>query len=107
MVARCVGRDVFADVYFKESPFGVNDMASATVRIRPETHDKLRKLAEKAGESMPETLDRAIDVLYRKEFLRGLAEDYARLKADPKKWVEEQKERKLWDRTLADGMEGK
>jgi len=82
-------------------------MASATVRIRPETHDKLKMLADKAGESMPDTLDRAIDALFRRDFLHGLAEDYGRLKADSKKWAVEQKERKLWDRTLADGVEGK
>ncbi len=102
-----VASSVFADVYFRGYPPGGENMASATVRIRPETHEKLRMLADKAGESMPDTLERAIDALYRQEFLRGLAEDYGRLKSDPKQWAEELKERKLWDRTLADGMEDK
>lgn len=82
-------------------------MASGTVRIRPETHEKLRKLADESGESMPDTLERAVDALYRREFLRGLADDYARLKADPKNWADELKERKLWDRTLGDGLKDK
>lgn len=30
---------------------------------------------------------------------------YAALKADPKAWEEERKERALWDGTLADGLE--
>ena len=81
-------------------------MASETVRIKPETHVKLRELSAQAGETMPQTLERAVEALYRREFLRGLAEDYARLKADPNAWAEEQRERKLWDQTSGDGLEG-
>ena len=78
---------------------------SAMVRIKPETHFKLRQLAKQAGESMPETLERAVDVLYRKQWLAGLAADYARLRGDKKAWAEELKERALWDKTLGDGLE--
>lgn len=38
-------------------------MPSETVRIKPATHAKLKRLADEAGESMPETLERAIDSL--------------------------------------------
>jgi hypothetical protein len=78
---------------------------SAMVRIKPATHLKLRQLAKQAGESMPDTLDRAVDGLYRKQWLEGLAEDYARLRTDKKAWAEELKERALWDKSLADGLE--
>ena len=55
-------------------------MTTATVRIRSQTLAKLQQLSATSGESMSIVLDRAVDLLYRKEFLRGLAEDYARLK---------------------------
>lgn len=78
---------------------------SAMVRIKPETHLKLRQLAKQTGESMPDTLERAVDALYRQQWLQGLAEDYARLRTDKKAWAEELKERALWDKTLGDGLE--
>lgn len=78
---------------------------ATNVRIQPETHAKLRQLAQEAGVSMPEVLDEAIDDLYRKRFLEECNRAYARLRADPKAWADELAERKLWDVTLADGLE--
>lgn len=78
---------------------------SAMVRIKAATHLKLRQLAQQAGESMPDTLERAVDALYRKQWLAGLAEDYRRLRADKKAWAAEMKERSLWDQALADGLQ--
>ena len=80
-------------------------MTTATVRIRSQTLAKLQQLSATSGESMSIVLDRAVDLLYRKEFLRGLAEDYARLKVNQLNRAEDSKERRLWDRTLADGLE--
>jgi predicted transcriptional regulator len=78
---------------------------ATNVRIQPETHAKLRQLAQEAGVSMPEVLEEAIDDLYRKRFLEECNRAYARLKADPKAWQEELAERKAWEATLADGLE--
>lgn len=50
---------------------------------------------------MAQTLQRAVDSLYRKEWFAGLASDYARLRADPMAWAEELKERKLWDKAMS------
>jgi hypothetical protein len=54
---------------------------------------------------MPEILAEAIDVLYRKRFLDECNRAYARIKADPNAWKSEQDERRIWDATLADGLE--
>ena len=78
---------------------------ATNVRIQPESHAKLRQLAQEAGVSMPEILEQAIDDLYRKRFLEECSRAYARLKADPKAWREELAERKAWEATLADGLE--
>jgi hypothetical protein len=52
-------------------------------------------------------LDKAIEAYRRKRFLEQLSEDFARLRRDPALWEEELAERKLWDATLADDLEGK
>jgi predicted transcriptional regulator len=77
---------------------------AANVRIQPETHTKLRLLANEARKSMPEILEQAIDDLYRKRFFEECNRAYARLRSDPKAWQEELEERRLWDATLADGL---
>jgi predicted transcriptional regulator len=79
-------------------------MASETVRLRPETHDKLKALAEKSGEPMTTVLDRAVEALRRQQFLDECNEAFTRLKADPKAWAAELKERAELDATLADGL---
>ena len=78
---------------------------ASNVRIQPGTYSKLRRLAADAGESMPDVLEKAVDELYRKRFLDDCNRAYARLKADPKAWQEELKERRAWDCTLGDGLE--
>lgn len=78
---------------------------ATNVRIQPQSYARLREMAERGGTTMPEILAKAIDEHYRKWLLEGLADDYARLRANPKAWAAELKERALWDHTLADGLE--
>lgn len=80
-------------------------MASATVRINAQTHSKLKDLAERAGRSMPDVLDSAVEAYRRQVLLEETNRAFARLKADPKAWTEELAERAAWDVTLADGLE--
>jgi len=77
---------------------------SATVRINPESHRKLKSLAADMGESMPVVLEHAIEALRRQRFLEQAANDFARLRKDKKAWAEELAERKAWDKTLKDGL---
>ncbi|HEV8686201.1 MAG TPA: hypothetical protein VGQ84_02935 [Gaiellaceae bacterium] len=72
-------------------------MASATVRIRPETHERLRQLAEQRDVPMQDVLDAAVERLWRESLLAALNEDYEALRADPGRWREELEERALWD----------
>jgi predicted transcriptional regulator len=80
-------------------------MASAMVRINPETHAKLKELSEHFGEPMPAVLDKAIEAFRRQTFLKKLAGDFATLRGDERAWAEEVAERKAWDNTLMDGLE--
>ncbi len=78
--------------------------ASLTVRIKPETHRKLSALAKQMETTLPEVLDKAISEFERRQFLEGVAADFARLRADPVAWEEELAERREWDCTLMDGL---
>jgi predicted transcriptional regulator len=81
-------------------------MASETVRITPQTYDRLKELSTERDEPMTATMQAAIDLLYRQRFLDDCDRAYARLKADPKAWKAAQDERTAWDATLADGLKG-
>ena len=77
---------------------------SATVRINPQSHRKLKSLAEEMGESMPVVLEQAIEGLRRQRFLDQAANDFARLRQDKQAWADELAERKVWDKTSKDGL---
>ena len=79
-------------------------MASETVRIRPETHAKLRDIAETTGQSMPEVLDEAVEALRRTQLLDQTNRAYAALRNDPKAWKAELAEREAWEATLGDDL---
>ncbi len=81
-------------------------MASLTVRISRKTHQSLKELSGLTGEPMPAVLDKAIEAYRRRQFLEGLAADFARLRKNPKAWQQELDERAEWDATLADRLGG-
>jgi len=75
-------------------------MASAdttTVRVRRPDSERLQSLARARQTSVIDVLHAAIDALERQEFLRGLSEDYRRLRNDPERWEEYLAERQEWD----------
>ena len=64
---------------------------SATVRINPESHRKLKTLAEELGESMPTVLEQAIESLRRERFLEQASRAYGELRSDKKAWAAERR----------------
>jgi predicted transcriptional regulator len=82
-------------------------MASDTVRIKPETHVKLRDIAQASGQSMPDVLEQAVESLRRSRLLDESNRAYAALRDDPKAWKAEIAERKSWEATLGDDLEDK
>jgi predicted DNA-binding protein len=75
------------------------------IRISAHSKATLRELAEHDGRPMQTVLDEAIEQYRRDRFVREVDEGYARLQADPEAWQEELDERRLWDATLADGLD--
>ncbi len=76
-----------------------------STRISEPTREVLRKLAEESGESMQAILDKAIEMYRRQRFLEESNRAFEALRANPEMWKTEQAERKVWDITLADGLE--
>ena len=80
-------------------------MPSTTVRISREMQVALKALASAEGMPMQELLEKAIEDYRRKRMLEAGNEAYAALRKNPKAWEQELAERRLWESTLADGLE--
>src|SRR6218665_2717884 len=85
--------------------WSIRAMASETVRIKPDTHAKLTELAKAAGESLTDTLERAVETLRRQKVLEAVNAGYADLRRDKKAWNAWQAELAAWDQTTSDGLE--
>ncbi|MGI8642545.1 MAG: toxin-antitoxin system protein [Thermomicrobiales bacterium] len=62
-------------------------------------------MAKQTGLSTPQLLDRIIESERRRLIFDQADAAYAALQADPEAWEAELSERRLWDTTLADGLE--
>ena len=76
-----------------------------TITISDETLRKLRELAERSGRPAADELDQAVEEYYNRRFWDAVNAGYAAMRADPQAWAGEQAERRLWDSTLADGLD--
>jgi hypothetical protein len=80
-------------------------MSAPTVPISEASHQLLKELAERTGQTMADVLDKALDAYRRQVFFEQLNAGYAEMRADPEAWAEHLAERKLWDATLMDGLD--
>lgn len=79
-------------------------MATTTVRIKPDTHRRLKDLASADNASLSDMLDRVVKEEERRRFWKAVNDSYERLRADPEAWAEWQAEVALWETTSADGL---
>lgn len=70
---------------------------TTTVRVRPPDSDRLQSLAKIRKTAVIDVVHEAIDALERQEFLRGLSDDYRKLREDPDQWQAFVGERQEWD----------
>jgi hypothetical protein len=75
------------------------------LRVPEATHNILRELADETGSSMQDLLVKAIEDLRRQRMFELSNAAYAAMRANEDEWQAELRERKLWDVTLADGLE--
>jgi len=70
---------------------------TTTVRVRRPDSERLQLLAKARQTAVIDVMHAAIDALERQDFLRGLNEDYQRLRDDPERWEQYLAERQEWD----------
>lgn len=70
---------------------------TTTVRVRRPDSERLQALAKSRHTTVIEVVHTAIEALERVDFVRGLNEDFRRLREDPERWEEYQRERLAWD----------
>ena len=75
------------------------------MRVDEKTRATIRQLSKDTGRSMVQVVADAVEAERRRVFMERFNACYARLRARPVEWAEEQAERKLWERTLMDGLE--
>jgi predicted transcriptional regulator len=80
-------------------------MTTTTIRVSLRTRDELQDLARRAGMSMQQVLDQALEQYRRRQILDMTNAAYAALQANPAAWADLHEERAQWDATLSDGLE--
>lgn len=75
------------------------------IRVPDATHSILRELADETGQPMQELLVEAVEAMRRRRMFELANAAYAAMRANEDEWQEELRERRLWDVTLADGLE--
>ena len=78
--------------------------ATATVRIRPETRDRLRRLSRDRGLSAPDLLEALIRDAEDDQILTEHEAAMERLMGDPQQAASYRAEVEVWDETLLDGL---
>jgi predicted transcriptional regulator len=79
-------------------------MQSTTIRVHPETHKTLARLARENHSSMQTVLNEALETYRREVFLQRTNQAYADLRNDSAAWARYQKELGAWDGTSGDGL---
>ena len=75
------------------------------VRVNADTHQTLRDLSARSGDSIPTILGRAVERYRRQQLLLEANEQWAAIMSDPDARREIEAEDRLWEATLADGLE--
>ena len=80
-------------------------MTSTTIRVSPQVREQLAELAKAEGKPIGQFIQGLVAEHEKRQFFKGLAEDFRRLQSDPEAWAHYQSELALWDTTLMDGLE--
>lgn len=63
-------------------------MGTTTIRVDTDTHQRLVRLGEAAGESLLQTVRDAAEALDRQRFARRVTVELDELRRDPVRWAE-------------------
>lgn len=79
--------------------------ASTTVRVTPETRERLARLSESRGVTTPDLIEELAVRAEEDTLLDEMNAHYAGLRADQVAWDEHVREREVLEGTLLDGLE--
>ncbi|MCL4550886.1 MAG: hypothetical protein M1495_20225 [Bacteroidetes bacterium] len=79
-------------------------MTTAIVRINMKTHKLLQEIKRDSGKTMQEIISKALEHYREIQFWNEVNEAYSKLKASKTAFKDEIEERKLWEKTLSDGI---
>lgn len=78
--------------------------ATATIRVTPETRDRLNRISSQRGISAGELVDELATHAEDHALLEATARHYDDLQADPEAWESYRAEVSLWDGATGDGI---
>ena len=79
-------------------------MGKAMLRVKTETRDAIRTIADGQGATMQQVVDEAVEAYRRQLILDESNAAYARLRESGEAWEEYVEEQRVWDATLAEGL---
>jgi predicted CopG family antitoxin len=80
-------------------------MATTSIRVTRETHEKLKDIAAKEHRALGDVIDRLVDRYQQQELRRAVHESFRGLREDPAERESYLKDMAAWDVTLMDGLE--
>lgn len=79
--------------------------AVTTIKVQPQTHARLLKIAKEDDRTMGEIIADLLDRYETERFWAGVKEDIARMEANPDAVAQYDAEFDLWGSTISDGLE--
>ncbi|MGI8800717.1 MAG: hypothetical protein ACR2KV_00880 [Solirubrobacteraceae bacterium] len=76
--------------------------ATTTLRVRPDTRDRINRLAAEDHVAAPELIDRLVEKEEQERLLRAMNDDFDKLRNDGTRWADFNAETAAWDTTTAD-----
>ncbi|MDX6649358.1 MAG: hypothetical protein QOI91_1777 [Solirubrobacteraceae bacterium] len=76
--------------------------ATTTLRVRPETRDRINRLAQQDRVAAPELIDRLVEKEEQARLLLAMNQDFERLRDDDAGWAAFKAETAAWDTTSVD-----
>lgn len=76
--------------------------ATTTLRVRPDTRDRIKRLAQEDQIATPELVERLVEKEEQDRLLRAMNDDFDKLRRDESGWAAFKAETAAWDSTSAD-----
>lgn len=76
--------------------------ATTTLRVRPDTRDRINRLAREDNVTAPDVIDRLVEKEEQDRLLSAMNSDFERMRGDEVAWADFKAETAEWDSTSGD-----